>query len=985
MQYNTAKNALVTINTTEGNVSLFWDQVTSLLDMSTTISGIKTMTANSGTGTYDKFVVDIDLGVRLHTAEVKYYFNSDVSSSAVASGILFQYKNEYFQDYISLSTFFNQDYYYTNTSGTLFAPRYVKLTHELSETNGFLTTLSGYVIGEICGFEILNDDTYVNFGVDGTTSGDTIAIARETAADIREVQIYNSSLFKTTAYVSLDPTYTDLDKVMAVSITESGPWIYPMDENLIIMRVGENEDYGVYDDTQLENGIISISKYIDAYNNLAVFVENGSYTTKVFLNNDTFWNSIIVDRILPLNGSLQVDSNDGTETVEARSSNSKPKSYHIYRELYTYHGLGGYDYLKYSDKWVETDQVKTTGTILKSSWSSGYIDKGWKNYFIVIDQKTERFGGFAFANVVSTSEWCVFNTDSNLVTKSKVIENSPSQVSLSFDWKDVKFDYEGGMWVHFFATSYGNSNFVNNTGYYLCYFDSSLTEKFKYFNTTDSIGVLDIDYDTKYLWYTLPNSNQIQKIDYDGTILYNHFENTDVLGGLCVLSDGTVWYANFKNLYKLKSNGIIDDEIMNVADDLFLQVAPDGDGTEALWVLENFYVSRIIISGENKGTKEFSIHINYALKLYPVESGVWVKCMEPGVTSGSYMYYISKVNKCIDREYKLDYNSTLGVLEQTYEDSLYANKIPLSIDQIWSNLEWNKVNMESFILSEDKYQQIKVTLRRQTPYQKYGSNVAFDSVFYTDDNFNQPNGNPNIMVWGEYRGDNRVYVENNQLVMTNDLSGIYDSYINTKNKYVLAGDFDIQFDYIMGDGIQTDKTENIYLYAYATDTDIWGQYFMSRIYIPSSPSSASCIYYYINTSSTYTSLGVNYDRWTGKLRLKRDGNNVYGYVWDPQTSSWKGAYRSGVDVLGNYFYLQIITSRTGSNIYIDNFIVNTGTAYYYTETPKIKGIYIRKEIEIKDIYPNTSKNIYLKSYIAQGLDVENHYDTTLRARWRTPV
>ena len=980
MRYNTIKNAVTTVNITEGNVSLTGDQVTELIEVSETT--VETLTANSGTGIYDNLVIDCDFGVRLHSDEMRYYFDSDVDSSAVASGISFQYKNEVFQDYTFLPIYVGQGYYNTNVSGTLFAPRYIRFSHDLSETDGFLTTLSGYVTGNIRGLELYNNDTYVDFGDDGSVEGDNIAVAIGGEIDIRSVAIYNSGPNKSTAYISLDSTYTDLDKSIGVSTTEEGPWVYATDYEESVVIIGEDEDYGAYNNTEIVNGVLMLDGYLDAYDNLALTSdEYGDYTTKVFSNDNTTWNSIIVDRMLPLNGFLQVDSDDGVETVEVRNSNYKPKSYHIYRELHD--SSVGY-YLAYTDKWVETDQTKGASVNLFTS-SYGLAD--WEDYFIVIDQKTERFGGFAFTfnTIADRSEWWLFNTDSSMITKSKIMVDSTD--SLLFDWKNIMFDYEGGMWVYFYAVSYSSSDFVDATGYYLCYFDKDMVEKFKYFNTVDFVGAMGVSYTTKYLWCTMPESNQIQQLSSVGTVLYNHFENTENLGGLCVLYDGSVWYANGKDLYSLKESGLMDDTktLVDVADNKFIVIESDGDGTEFLWALENFYVSRIILSGENKGTKEFSVYVENASRLYPVDSGVWVWCVDIDNPGDAYMRYISKANKRIDKEYKTEYNSTPGVLEHTYEDPLYTSKMPLSIDQEWSNLEWKKVNTESFILPEDNYHQVKITLRRQSPYQRYGDSVNMDDVFHTDDNFNQVDGDPNYLLWGNYRGRGRVYVEDNQLVLTNDSGGDLNSYVSTKDRYVLTGNFDIQFDYIMGDGTETGKNEDVYLDAYATDTGVWGQYLRSRIYIPSSPTSTSYIHYYINGSSSATSLGTNYDRWTGKLRLKRSGDKVYGYVWDPQTSSWKGNYRSGVNALGNYFYLQIQADRNGSDIYVDNFTVTAGTAYYYSESPKVKGIYVKKEVELEDIYPNTSKNVYLKSYVSDTMDVESHYDTTLRARWRTPV
>ena len=985
MKYNTIKNAVTTVNTTEGNVDLTIDQITELINVSEVT--VKTLTANSGTGNYDKLVIDCDFGVRLHSGEMRYYFDSDVSNTAVVSGISFQYKNEEFQDYVSLQVYSNQNYYNTNVSGTLFAPRYIRFTHDLEQTEGFLTTLSGYVEGGIRGLELYNDDSYVDFGSDGTAEGDNISVAIGGDVDIRSVAIYNSGPNKATAYVSLDPTHTDFDKVIGVSNTENGPWVYTLDEEFSIVKSGEDDTYGSYSNTILRDGVISLTEYFDAYDDLAIRYENGSYTTKVFSNDSTTWNSIILDKVLPVDGCLRVDIDDGVETIEVKSSNYEPKSYHIYRELYSYHPLSIF-YLRYKDKWIETDQTKAEPTInLLTASVSTYSSGGWKSYFIIIDQVSERWGGFAHACLDNSdySEWWLFNVDSNSNIKSKRIEYRATD-AVSFDWKDLKFDYEGGMWIYFYAVSYSSSNFVDTTGHYLCYFDKDMIEKFKYFNTVDFVGAMDVSYTTKVLWYAMPEANQLQKLSFNGTVLFNYFENTEDLGGLCVLDDKSIWYANAKNLYNLNENGLLNDTktLEDVANNKFIVIAADCDGLEALWVLENFYVSRLLLYGERKGEKEFSVYVEHAIRLYPVASGVWVWCADVDNPGDSYMRYVSKVNKRIDREYKLNYNSTPGVLEHTYEDQMYAGKMPLTIDQEWSNLEWKKVNTESFILPEDNYHQVKVILRRQTPYQRYGDTVNIDDVFHTDDSFNQEDGSPNNLLWSEYRGSGRVYVEDNQLVMTNDPGGPYNSYINTNGRYVLTGNFDVRFDFVMGEGVDTGKREEIYLSAYATDAGEWGQYVQAAVYI--SPLGwASYVVCSINGAQQTTNLGTNYDRWTGKLRLMRSGNRVYAYLWDPQTLSWKSKYRDGIDDLGDYFYLKISVLRTGSNTYIDNFTVTAGTAYYYAESPKVKGIYTRKDIQLEDIYPNTSKNVYLKSQVLSTMDVEGHYDTSLKVRWRTPV
>ena len=321
--------------------------------------------------------------------------------------------------------------------------------------------------------------------------------------------------------------------------------------------------------------------------------------------------------MIPLTGFLQVDLDDGVETIQVRSSNHKPKVYSFYREFYDY-WESNICYLRYRDMWTVNGQIKieTTTNILSNGSSS---NEAWKDFFIVIDPKTERWAGFAYVESTTAAvvklRWYLLNIDVDINIKSKIMVEKTAP-SLSFEWRDLKLDSTGGIWVYFYTLSYDTSAFVSEPGYYLCYFDNELNEGFTHIETIDFLGVMGINYSYKHLWYTLPNSGEIRKLDIDGTVLYSHYENTEDLGGLCVLFDGSVWYSNAKSLYKLNSDGSTDttETLADIADKKFVIVIPDGEGVEALWVLENRYVSRLIISGENKGKKEFLVTLNKAVE-----------------------------------------------------------------------------------------------------------------------------------------------------------------------------------------------------------------------------------------------------------------------------------------------------------------------------------------------------------------------------------
>lgn len=948
-------------------------------------------------------VIDCDLGYRLDTYQINYNFRSSSPIYSTASGINFYYRDESFGDYLLLPTYYDgTEHYYTTKSGEIFAPRYIRIVTTMTSISG--TTITGTVHG----FEILNNDVIVDFGIDGSKIEEDFYLTKDGASEIRSIPIYNNGVYEADAIINVEPSFNNLDQVISVSDSENGPWVYPVDENLTITN-SDIFSEGVFSNTESVDGSIQISGILDKNNTyVCKYFSSSYYVTKVFEKTDAEYMMLLIEKnTSSLGGKISVDSDDVVDTIQIRYSDYKPATYSIYRTLYTFYpGTGATSYAAFKDYWRSTGLLKQTSTYYFFSFSSY---RTVMDYYIVIDPVTERWAGFLYTAAGSggvINEWRVFNnvkesSSVNLLMSSQTTTNT----GLLFKWGSVILDSTGGMWVYFWATSYHSSEFVDFTGYYLAYFTSSLSNSFKLYNGSTFVYDMSADYVEGYLWYTDNESGTITKISRDGTIVINYSEDgfTDVLGGITALSDGSAWYFNNGSLHRIRkslSGGIgsiiFIDSIENISSLNFSKLAKDGDGSEALWVIEDVYVGRIFVSGDKKGQFDFKIMLDTPTRLFPVEEGCWVWSASTTTTGNTRMIFVSKLNKRIENNLSLSYSSSPGTMEYTYTNKNYAAKMPLSIDDNWKNLSWNKINTNTYVLSESKYQQLKLTFRNQTPVERYPDFGFNDTTPYlSSDSFTQDDGPPiNRQLWSDWtKTYNVVNVQNGRLVLPNSsepLAG--NTYIITNNRLLVGGNFDIRIKFMFGLGTPTGILEQLWLRVYAYDTVYFGATMTARLYVPPYNSNATL------NIDTLSSTGVSNNGvvvhtyntnigWQGVLRLVKGSD---GYIYAQYDKAYDGTFEvytglPGASNYGTYFYVQIFGYKGGSTTYIDDFQIVSGDVYYYTETPGLKSIHTLKPVIINDIFPATSKNLYIRNQVPTGLDVLNNYDTNLNVRWRVPT
>lgn len=998
MEHNILDGAICTVNTTEGNKSVPYSYLYSISDYSDTplmtLSGV------------DVLVIEYDLGYRIHLDRFEYKFEDPLASAqAVASGVEFYYKDESFEGYISLATMVSgTNIFYSNTSasGITFAPRYLKLKHTLADTDGGPTTS-----GNLYGFRAINNDTVVDFGSDALKASESIDVARGATAEIRAIPIYNSGTTLADAFINVEPTFTNIDDALSVAISEDGPWTKALDEGEVKLD-SDNLDHGVNSNTEVSNDRIRITS-IDTYDScIATGSAYGSYTSPVFRKDDSAsYARVIIDKLSGYSGQIVVDAGDPAETVEIRTHNTKPKTYAVIRELYDY--LDSTYKVAYRDRWLDTQEIKESSTWYIGSCS---IYTRWKGFGIVFDQNTERWAGWATHDGDNPSngfaELYLFNCFKTDYSYSlKLATQTTRAAAVNSVFKELKIDAVGGMWLYFYCQSYSASEFVDNTGYYLAYFDEEFTNVFKWYDSEEHIGNLDVNYDNSEIWYTRPPSSAIYRLDTAGTILleFTDADYTGNLGGIAVLPDDNIIFGNYTSLYRLHYSGYIIESysIEDVAETSVDYIALDPADSSAAWIIDGLTVGRLFISGDNMGEWDFRVeNLGYPIRMQAVEGGVWIKCSQEEVTGTTYMKFISKENRRVDVSYVQTYDSFPALIYQTYENINYTSKMPLGVDNYWDGLSWSKIATESYLLSEDDYYQLKITLQRPAPYENWPTFVTDPYQSYEhNDYFTQSSATPKQYIWSDwtnYPETDYVYVDtiSGGLILSGDYIG--DSYINTNGRVVYSlADTTDELEMIMsykfgdGNGIVSGKLEQLFIYMYSTDPGAEGNYLAVGISVPTNPVTGATILYirrYISGDyyTTSASLGTGTNHYEGEIRFYYELTNERFWTgWraapgDSWTSVvYTSAYESQV---GRNFYIKIVHPSEGSNAKVNHIYSNKGKIYYCSGSPIITSVYEQKLLELSDIYPNNYKNMYLKSFVPRSLDVSDSHNMDIKVRWR---
>lgn len=679
MQYNLTQHSQVEDNTSIGNVTLSTAQI---LDI------IQTTSANSpALFETDILCLDCDLSARVSIGEIRYYFSSASTSEAVASGIEFYYKNEDFDSYISLPTTIGASYYYTTITSGISAPRYIRLKH---------TVASGTAVsGTVDGFEVINDDDVVDFGTDGLRTAENFEMAlMYDTEEIRTIYLFNDNDSEADAHVIVEPQGTVADEVLSISTSQSGPWYNPVQTSNMIAGT-DMWDTGNYLYTEI------------TFDQLAIVTNSGigTYTTRIFDTMDTQkFTYLNLDKTYPETGMIvATNSDDSQETIEIKSSNTEPMDYITYRKL-SAATIGADSHIIYRDRWVydnsikfqSSDPMETLGVrgpydelprfhIDRNTRKSWALFK-WNHKNLNVDKYLTLARCDAAGNVEQTS---------NLVTDSTGLE--------TFESFSLKGHQDGGVWFYVYHGGTAEDLFNQGQGYYLCHYDFNWNRTLRLYNSDGFVYEMDAVYSTGDLWYSDPVNYQAIKLDGDGNILTT-YDFTDDTRGIVATTDGGCWVIQGSKIFNISPTGTLLSEIdlTDTAIDLSRIV---WDGDDAFWVTDGIYVRRVLLNGQINFTVSLASFQGTELQAY--DTGAAVFC-----TDRSWRFISRDDRRVI---YTLE-NSTgeemhIGVEGASYDNLVYANEFPIDFDTTWNALEWNTVSTDYYLMPEDKYNQIRLTLR----------------------------------------------------------------------------------------------------------------------------------------------------------------------------------------------------------------------------------------------------------------------------------
>ena len=962
MKYNLIRSSATVVNLTEGNTDLTINELLATADN----EGTPVTTLSGGS----ILCLDTDLGSRISLYELQYYFGSSASKAATASGIEFFYKNESFDTYVSLVTTYTGSgnlYNATTTSG-LFAPRYIRMKHT---TN---------VSGTLYGYEILNNDDVVDFGTDGTLTSATVAVSRNYGLDIREIPIYNSGANLADAIVLIEPQNTNVDYILSVSNDDEGPWYGTHTHELMSATAGTWNNGNLVSTTTTHQDALLV---IDGESDTGAFAvpfsaQGGEYETMIFQNDSTKLNYA---RVLVNNrdAGMRVTNNltDSSDTIAVRSSSYTPEPYSTYLKLYDIH-VGDNDYVvRVADYW------RKTGALISESGNKSpeYRRPRLNNYKLYIDQSTGNYGGFYYMKSSSYNSYLVLFSciDNGSFSTDNVSYRSSDYITHN-QYKS-KMNSNGDQWFYFYCLAYDSGYEVDADGYYLMCYDESMTKEFKYYRTINYMADFDVVYDDRSVWVADKDGIQLKHFDFDGTILgiYNSTGKTDNLTSVSVDNrDKSVWFSNGMDLHRISETGAYMDFIENVGTTLITQIELALDDNDEMWVLEDSTIKRIVVQGDVPGKVLYEVTVSSAIEMTPTMNGVWVDRSDDKI---SYIQHSSeRIETTIDDELYL------GYLEYNYDDGRYATQAPLSIDSVWSNLTWQEVILPEHTLSEDHYQQLKITLQKPIPSSNY--NVSDDEVWQVNDSFVQASGTAvNDQRWA-YNYSTEFTGSALRLLRSEE------SRITSENRFYVKDDFDIRVKYELPDGPPT--SGGIYLWIKVQPLDVTAGATGLRLYLTHAGSTSTYRAYVNGGVDDTNNISPISTYYKSELRLRLDTSNemLYAYVKNPTTGLWLTASdRAGATtaVIGRRFYIDMyIESSAVGDVDLTDFDVSSNTdsdnIYNYCSiTPQVTDIFTQQAVQVYDIHPNTSKNAYLKTEISAALDLVSDYDSDLRVRWRTPV
>ena len=998
MQFNLTRHFSLSVDDiTEGNVSLNYKQLEALVNYS-----VEPITVLSGG---DVLCLEFDLNYRTKIDEVRYYFNSNTSSGTVASGIVFQYINETYENYMNSPTLIGNGYYYTTISGAS-SPRKLKFKH----------TLAPNISGTLHYFAVYNDDTIIDYGPHGNQT-ELDAIASKGLPQVYYVPIYNSGNTVADSYSRLEPSYTNVDEVVYLSASDSGPWVGLRDGGYEIAGK-DSWDLGARGaNVIIKNDMLTFQHDTQdplVGEALAFNIAYGVYTTKMFSPRakEYEYNKLLIYNSSSLHNSLiKVDQADTSETIDLKES-SDVLLYEVYRSIYTYSYSSSYR-VGYRDRMINTDDlVKEANYIFGYSSSVGVM----KHYMYKLHKDT----GKSFGVLVASKGAYIFSleyADTTADYRQIVYTTSYSDY---LNIKKVEIDKDGGGWIWIYSRYGVNGTDIDKAGDYLIYYTSgSSSPVFTLFHQTQVVGGFSIEHATGYIWYTDVVNRLLIKGSATGSVFVSvQLEDFRILGSCASVVDGGCWLVNdhqdgFFSFYKFDSNGVMVNRLDNFleADSVSFIVMDVDEDIEAFWVVSEDKVIYVIVEeGVSLARQVFQVPIITINDLTSVDNGCW--CSSADGNTYFIDKHLGRITKTINLGSKSHIRVPYFVYTKPDEGVVWDSQYPLAIDQSWQSLGYKKTNNEFLYLRNSNYYKAELTMWPNRPSDLY-SNASLQEDWSPIDYFNTSLDNrPVGHRWNYY--DDRVVIENNKLVFKGHGLPTSSSpiYVDSFKKWYLKKDSDDDFNAFEIHYEVPDVTISgaVHIMFEVNPSDVANskeQYYKAHVIREESQITLHLEVYghpshysdtsreYIHYSETFSFSGIS---GSGIIEFNRYNNSRKIKLRHYDGSTWIEITCNAYAGTNSTYYIDFNGIRSlNSTIYVDSprdvyvikFLVNEPLSnfYWYYTPPMIKSIYCQPFVKVAGILPNDNKNIYVKIDVPDDEEfvVNDSYDINLLTWWRTKV
>jgi hypothetical protein len=687
MKYNIIANSIMT----SSGISLSFDQLRSLHNGDVNSTSIPINTS-------EVLVVDSDYGYRTRINNFDCYISNQVGQA----NVLFSYKDEYQDQFVTLSGVYNGVYYQAVDLPDVFAPKVVRV--HISDASGYVSEI------------VTNNEDYsVSFGEDGNQTVVDISDSESSnQSDTHILKIKNtSSVIAASAYVCVD--YSGKESDYYVKLSSDNEVFFGVKDGLSITDDYDGSvyrwSYGVMDNIRVvDNSYIEIDDVTSG---------SGVYTTQIFSNSASYKtfgqmtkhdSSYVVSTCITESGS-SVSSDNISESIEVRSSNVKPMDYNkiIYVNNVDYSTTTKFELYTYDMLTLHRELFSVIDTghnpyYHMSMIYGSFVGPSGDMVFLTYDRY---YHGTTYS-IITTDIYGTYRNRINtyIIDKIEINSNVWALQSAKLLCYSIELAHDG---------------YIEDVSDFSCDRKRGSSKVWVIYDGYPGVSLMDVD--------TVHDTVEVTSAKLVSA-------NSD--GGFWVFEDST------NSILKMERSHAeyVSAVSIKVEDVLFME----NDGLDGLWYVAGSTVFHISNSGAN---------ISDTMLSFTIES---ISSSPLGLvaqnSSGVYVFIDNAGKVLVSEESNGAHRLTpVGI---TYDNALSIgfNALPITNDPMWSEngeLQYNKIPVSGSFLPKTKYHQFRYILRPNNSTSPIVRDITIPKPIVINDI--QLNGTKDIYIRTEFTGN----------------------------------------------------------------------------------------------------------------------------------------------------------------------------------------------------------------------------------------